>query len=65
MSQAAQRVAAVRQFNRFYTRTIGVLGDRLQATPYSLTEARVIYELARGEQVETADLRNRLGLAAG
>jgi DNA-binding MarR family transcriptional regulator/GNAT superfamily N-acetyltransferase len=65
MSQAAQRVAAVRQFNRFYTRTIGVLGDRLQATPYSLTEARVIYELARGEQVETADLRNRLGLDAG
>ncbi|GIH08810.1 MarR family transcriptional regulator [Rhizocola hellebori] len=62
---SAQRVAAVRQFNRFYTRTIGVLGDRLQTTPYSLTEARVIYELSQGEQMETVELRNRLGLDPG
>jgi DNA-binding MarR family transcriptional regulator/GNAT superfamily N-acetyltransferase len=60
-----QAVAAVRRFNRFYTRTIGVLGDRLQTTPYSLTEARVIYELSQGEQMETVELRHRLGLDAG
>jgi DNA-binding MarR family transcriptional regulator/GNAT superfamily N-acetyltransferase len=61
----ANAVAAVRRFNRFYTRTIGVLGDRLQTTPYSLTEARVIYELAQGEQMETVELRQRLGLDPG
>jgi DNA-binding MarR family transcriptional regulator/GNAT superfamily N-acetyltransferase len=42
-----------------------VLGDRLQTTPYSLTEARVIYELSQGEQMETVELRHRLGLDAG
>ncbi len=61
----AHRVAAVRQFNRFYTRTIGVLGDRLQTTPYSLTEARLIYELSHAEQFETVELRGRLGLDPG
>ncbi len=64
MSQA-KRVAAVRRFNRFYTRTIGVLGDRLQTTPYSLTEARLIYELSHAEQMETVELRARLGLDPG
>lgn len=60
-----QRVAAVRRFNRFYTRTIGVLGDGIQRTPYSLTEARLIYELSQSEQVETVELRQRLGLDPG
>ncbi|MGA8024636.1 MAG: helix-turn-helix domain-containing GNAT family N-acetyltransferase [Candidatus Acidiferrales bacterium] len=40
------RVAAVRRFNRFYTREIGVLKDGYLGTPYSLTEGRVLYELA-------------------
>jgi len=60
-----QRIASVRQFNRFYTRTIGVLGDGVQRTPYSLTEARLIYELAQGDQVETIGLRQSLGLDPG
>ncbi|HCT79191.1 MAG TPA: MarR family transcriptional regulator [Micromonosporaceae bacterium] len=60
-----QRVAAVRRFNRFYTRTIGVLGDGIQRSPYSLTEARLIYELSQSEQVETVELRQRLGLDPG
>ena len=39
------RVAAVRAFNRFYTPIMGLLRDGLLHSPYSLTEARVIYEL--------------------
>lgn len=41
------RIAAVRRFNRFYTREIGVLQDGYLGTPYSLAEGRVLYELAR------------------
>jgi len=59
-------VAEVRAFNRFYTRVIGVLSDGLLRTPYSLTEARVIFELAHaGDGAEVAALRRDLGLDAG
>jgi DNA-binding MarR family transcriptional regulator/GNAT superfamily N-acetyltransferase len=63
MSQ--QRVAAVRAFNRFYTATIGVLREGLLSTPYSLTEARVLYELAQRDSTEVAELRRALDLDAG
>jgi DNA-binding MarR family transcriptional regulator/GNAT superfamily N-acetyltransferase len=62
---SANAVATVREFNRFYTRVIGVLEEGLLDTPYTLTEARVIFELAQGEQVEVAALRRRLGLDPG
>jgi DNA-binding MarR family transcriptional regulator/GNAT superfamily N-acetyltransferase len=45
----AGRVAGVRKFNRFYTRQIGLLRQGMVGTPYSLSEARVLYELGRGE----------------
>jgi DNA-binding MarR family transcriptional regulator/GNAT superfamily N-acetyltransferase len=59
------RVAAVRAFNRFYTGVIGVLGDGLLETPYSLTEARVIFELAQTDAMDLVDLRRLLGVDAG
>jgi DNA-binding MarR family transcriptional regulator/GNAT superfamily N-acetyltransferase len=58
-------VTAVREFSRFYTRVLGLLGGPLLATPYSLTEARVLFELAQPGPVGTLDLRRRLELDAG
>lgn len=61
----ADRVDAVRAFNRFYTRVLGLLDEGLAHTPYSLTEARVLFEVAQRERTEVADLRTGLGLDAG
>src|SRR5664279_4552971 len=47
VSAPAAHIAAVRQFNRFYTQKIGVLRDRLLQSAFSLAEVRVLYELAR------------------
>jgi DNA-binding MarR family transcriptional regulator/N-acetylglutamate synthase-like GNAT family acetyltransferase len=58
-------VDAVRRFNRFWTRQIGVLQAGLLDTPYSLTEARVIFELAQADGTDLGALRDRLGLDGG
>ncbi|MGP3772290.1 bifunctional helix-turn-helix transcriptional regulator/GNAT family N-acetyltransferase [Streptomyces sp. SDT5-1] len=56
----------IRSFNRFYTNVIGALDySRHLYAPYTLTESRVLYELAHTEKVDAADLRNQLGLDAG
>jgi DNA-binding MarR family transcriptional regulator/N-acetylglutamate synthase-like GNAT family acetyltransferase len=59
------RVARVRAFNRFYTKVIGLLQEGLLHTPYSLTEARVIFELAQRSSTQVAALRRDLDIDAG
>lgn len=66
MSTASEAIIAdVRQFNRFYTRTIGVLGNGLLGCGYSLSELRVLYEIANGHDVMAADLVRILGMDFG
>jgi len=63
--QHDSRIAAVRRFNRFYTRQIGVLRKRFLDSPYSLGEARVLYEIASGHSLTATDIGRALDLDAG
>jgi DNA-binding MarR family transcriptional regulator/GNAT superfamily N-acetyltransferase len=59
------RIAAVRAFNRFYTRRLGMLGSGLLGTAHPLPQARVLYELGQRPVTAVADLRTALDLDAG
>ncbi|HEX8034996.1 MAG TPA: helix-turn-helix domain-containing GNAT family N-acetyltransferase, partial [Ktedonobacterales bacterium] len=60
-----ERIESVRQFNRFFTRQIGVLREGLLHSPYSLTEARIIFELGHRNEVTATELCRELGLDPG
>ena len=60
-----QRIAAVRRFSRFYTRRIGVLQERFLGTELTLTEGRLVYELAQREQATASELIAELDLDPG
>jgi DNA-binding MarR family transcriptional regulator/N-acetylglutamate synthase-like GNAT family acetyltransferase len=59
------RIDAIRRFNRFFTRRIGVLREGLLHTPYSLTEARILFEIANHHDLTASDLSRELGLDPG
>jgi DNA-binding MarR family transcriptional regulator/GNAT superfamily N-acetyltransferase len=61
----AAQVLAMREFNRFYTARLGLLRKRYLNGEFSLTEARIIYEIGSHPKQTAASLRNTLGLDAG
>ena len=65
MRTTHRRIEAVRRFSRFYTRHIGLLDDGILESPFSLTEARVISELAHQEAATATQIASELGLDAG
>src|SRR5216684_2378161 len=65
VTMTGEIVEAVRSFNRFYTRQIGLLHHGYLKSPFSLTEVRVLYELAHRAELTAAELSKELGVDPG
>jgi DNA-binding MarR family transcriptional regulator/N-acetylglutamate synthase-like GNAT family acetyltransferase len=65
MNELEENVRVVRRFSRLYTRVLGLLRGGLLDTPYTLTEARIIFELAQSGHSDLRTLREVLDLDAG
>src|ERR1700692_3194848 len=59
------QIAAIRVFSRFYTRKLGIIEPKLLDSPWTLQEARIIYEIAERRSCTATDLVRALGLDAG
>jgi DNA-binding MarR family transcriptional regulator/GNAT superfamily N-acetyltransferase len=64
-AEQLQHIEAVRRFSRFYTRRIGALHEGLLDSPFTLTEGRVVYEIAHHETTTAAELAKELDLDPG
>lgn len=64
-SMLDRQIAVVRGFSRFYTRLVGLLNEGILKSEYSLTEVRILYELAHRDGLSASDLVRELGLDAG
>src|SRR5687768_13243449 len=62
---AAMDIASLRRFNRVYTQRLGLLSASLDGSPFSLTEARILYELANRENPNAAEISRALSLDRG
>jgi DNA-binding MarR family transcriptional regulator/GNAT superfamily N-acetyltransferase len=63
--ESDRRISAVRAFNRFYTRKLGVFDQHFMKSPFSLSEGRVLYELAHREGLAAKEIGTELGLDPG
>jgi DNA-binding MarR family transcriptional regulator/GNAT superfamily N-acetyltransferase len=61
----AERISTVRKFNRGFTKKIGLLQEGLLDSPYSLTEARILFEIGSHTDFTASDLSNQIGIDAG
>jgi len=65
MSQNEEMIQAIRAFNRYYTRLIGLLDGNLLYSGYSLTEARILYEIYTDQWATASNMINVLGMDKG
>jgi DNA-binding MarR family transcriptional regulator/GNAT superfamily N-acetyltransferase len=65
MSENADQISAIRTFNRFYTKVIGLLDDGILKSPFALAEARIIHEIGKLDHTTSATLARTLGMDPG
>lgn len=65
MTEDKSQIAAIRAFNRFYTKIIGLLDEGIMKSPFSLAEARVIHEIGKRDRITSAVLARGLGMDPG
>lgn len=65
MTQKQQLIEKIRSFNRFYTNVIGLLDQHFLDTPFSLTEGRVLYEIAHPQECSAKKIRENIAIDEG